>query len=419
MTLIKTTILNGVATLVRVATFIGLNKVLAVYVGPAGYALIGQFVNLVSVAGSLGGGAVGNGVTKYTAEFHDDETRQIAIWRIAARYLMLVSAMTSLAMWVYSEELSARFLGGTMYRPALVLLAVALPLMAFNSLLLAIMNGRKELRAYITQNISASISGALLSSCLAILFGLQGALAAIALNQAIVVLITLWVVRHAPWLRLRSFIGSADPRAARAIAGFVLMSLTTACVGPLSQILVRNHMMDNFGDVVAGEWQAVFKISEIYLLVFTTTLNIYYLPRISEIRDRADMWAEIRNVYRLVLPAAALAAGIIYVLREFITVALFTRDFLGMAQLFGWQLAGDVIKMGSWILGFIMVGRAMVRWFIFTEILFSGLWVVLTYLLTEPFGAQAASAAFALNYMLYWAFLIWVIRKELRQSDLK
>ena len=53
MTLIKTGLLNGIAVLVRVLTLLGLNKVLAVYVGPAGYAVVGQFQNAITMFTAL------------------------------------------------------------------------------------------------------------------------------------------------------------------------------------------------------------------------------------------------------------------------------------------------------------------------------------------------------------------------------
>jgi PST family polysaccharide transporter len=64
MNLVKTSLLNGIAVAIKVASALVLNKILAVYVGPAGYAVIGQFQNAVSIVVNLAGGAVATGVTK-------------------------------------------------------------------------------------------------------------------------------------------------------------------------------------------------------------------------------------------------------------------------------------------------------------------------------------------------------------------
>ena len=49
MTLVKTGFLNAIAVAIRILSSIVLNKILAIYVGPSGYAIIGQFQNLVTM----------------------------------------------------------------------------------------------------------------------------------------------------------------------------------------------------------------------------------------------------------------------------------------------------------------------------------------------------------------------------------
>ena len=85
MSLVKTSLLNGIAVAVKLASALVLNKVLAVYVGPAGYAIIGQFQNVVSILVSLAGGLVATGVTKSTAQHFDDEAKQHQVWQTAIR----------------------------------------------------------------------------------------------------------------------------------------------------------------------------------------------------------------------------------------------------------------------------------------------------------------------------------------------
>ena len=72
MTLLKTSTWNGLAVGVRMLTALAVNKFLAILVGPSGYALIGQFQNGITVMIAFSTGALGTGVTKYTAEYHGD-----------------------------------------------------------------------------------------------------------------------------------------------------------------------------------------------------------------------------------------------------------------------------------------------------------------------------------------------------------
>jgi PST family polysaccharide transporter len=415
MTLIKTSLLNGFATIVRIGALIGLNKVIAIYVGPAGYALIGQFSNIASIAVSISGGSiVATGVTKYTADYFNNETKQQAIWRSASLFIVFTSLPLSILIFFFSKELSTYFFKSSQFDLPLIFLAISLPMMALNSLLLSILNGKKEFRSFILQNISASIVGALISGALAIRFGLMGALVALSLNQSLMLFITLWICRDATWLTLKNFIGPTDIKEIKLLLGYGLMSIVSALLAPLGQYIVRNQLIEEFGAVAAGEWQAVFKISEIYLMFFTATLSIYYLPRLSEIRKKNELKNEIRKVYLFILPLTILSAIVIYQMRELITLTLFSKDFIGMTKLFSWQLLGDVLKIGSWILSFVMVGKGMVRWFLFTEIFFVVTWIGLTVVLTGYMGLLGAPAAFALNYGLYWFFMFFLIKNKFK-----
>lgn len=61
MNLVKTSLLNGIAVAIKMLTLLGLNKLLAVYVGPGGYAAIGQFQNVVQMLTTFASGAINNG----------------------------------------------------------------------------------------------------------------------------------------------------------------------------------------------------------------------------------------------------------------------------------------------------------------------------------------------------------------------
>lgn len=109
MTLIKTSLLNSVAVLVKIFALLGINKVLAVYVGPAGYASLGQFQNAITIITTFASGALNTGVTKYTAEYVDDEPKQIEIWKTAGTLALGISLVFSVLVAVFSSRLAYFF----------------------------------------------------------------------------------------------------------------------------------------------------------------------------------------------------------------------------------------------------------------------------------------------------------------------
>ena len=418
MSLLKTSFLNGIAVAVRVASALVLNKILAVYVGPAGYAVIGQFQNAVSIIVSLAGGVVATGVTKATAQHFDDEAKQHAVWQTAIRVFLLATIIAAIPLLLLNSNLAQWVLHASDMSSVFIWLALALPAMAANNLLLAIVNGKKEVGIYLTANIIGSLISMLVTGLLAFNFGLYGTLVAFAINPAIVLLATATLIARRDWFKAKFLWGKLNRPALHELSGFALMGLTTALTVPVSYMFIRDHLATSLGLTAAGYWQASWKISEIYLMLVTTTLSVYYLPRLAEIRTSHELRAEIVKVYRFVMPIVSVGAVTIYVLRDFIIHTLFTPDFLPMRDLFPWQLAGDVIKIGSWILSYIMLGRSMVRIFVITEITFSVLFVLLSLFMVNNFGLIGVAAAYAVNYLLYWICMGFLVRNEMKHMQL-
>ncbi|MFO0697661.1 MAG: hypothetical protein U0236_00395 [Nitrospira sp.] len=55
MTLVKTSLLNGISVAAVVVSALVMNKIMAAYVGPAGYAIRGQFKNAFFIVVKLVG----------------------------------------------------------------------------------------------------------------------------------------------------------------------------------------------------------------------------------------------------------------------------------------------------------------------------------------------------------------------------
>ena len=380
MSLVRTSLLNAIAVAVKVGAAMVLNKILAVYVGPAGYAAIGQFQNVISMSLSLAGGVIGPGVTKGTAEHFDATEKQHALWRTALKLTLIGTAVISLVILLSAPWLSVLLLQRHDMTSVFVGLAIALPAIAVNNFLLAVINGKKDIRIYVSANIVGSLLSLILVGAFTYVWGLHGALLGVAISPAAALLATAGLAGGRPWFNLKYFAGKIDRVAVRELSGFGLMGVTAAITAPLSYIYIRDFLSKSVGLEAAGYWQASWKISEIYLMLVTLTLSVYYLPRIAEIKRASELRNEIFKVYKLVLPILIAGAVVIFVLRDFLIQKLFSSDFSPMRQLFPWQLTGDVLKIGSWILSYILLGRAMVRAFIATEVIFS-----LTFCITTHF----------------------------------
>ncbi|WP_395608526.1 O-antigen translocase [Pseudomonas sp. B22129] len=416
MTLLRTSFLNGIAVIIKMLTLLGINKMLAIYVGPSGYAALGQFQNAVQMVTTFSTGAISTGVTKYTAEYQEDEGAQRRVWRTAGTIAFVGSIVTSALIVIFSKPLAVWCFNDESFYSVFIWCAATVIFFSFNSLLLAILNGKKEINRYILANIGGSLLSLAVTIIMVMQFGLYGALISLVLYQSIAFFVTCLLCYRTPWFRMSNFLGRMDKQTAINLTKFTAMALTTAASVPVSHILVRNYLGAEFGWETAGYWEAMWRLSTAYLLVVTTTLGLYFLPKLSELVSPQEIKREILQGYKLILPVAMVCGLTIYLLRDFIIGLLFTSAFSPMRDFFAWQMLGDTLKIASWILAYLMLGKAMVKMYILTEVIFAFGFYFLTVVLTKLGGPIGVTWAHALNYGIYLIVMYFLIYRKLNKN---
>ena len=410
MTLIKTSILSAISTIIKViAGFVSI-KIVAVYIGPSGLALMGQFQNFISMVSGITSAGANSGVVKYTAEHYEDEEAKRKIWSSALKISLVPIVPMVIAIIFLADFISMKLLNTTQYSSIFIIFAVTIVFFVLNSLLTSILNGQKEIKKLTIINIAGSIFGLGVTVVLVTKYHLYGALLAGIVSQSIVFFVTLTFVLKSSWFKLSMFLGSIDKEYRNKLLKFSLMFLTYATMTPLSHMVVRDYIGTNIGWDEAGYWQAIWRISETYLMLITTTLGVYYLPKLSNIQEKAELRSELFYGYKIIMPIVIIMALGIYIFKDYIIKILFTEAFSPMAELFLYQLIGDVIKIAAWLLGYIMVAKAMIKIAVISEIFFVWSFVGFVVLFVDMYGLIGVTMAFMVNYFIYMIFLYFSLR---------
>ena len=413
MTLIKTSVLTGISTIIKVISGFVINKVISVYVDPAGLAIVGQLQSFTSIITTFSNGAISSGIVKYTAEYQDIEEKK-KIFSSSIVISLICSLIISIFLFGFSDYLSELILKDIQYSSVFIIFGATIFLFALNMVLISILNGQKEIKKYVLVNIAGSIFSLFFTSFLIMQLNLMGALYAMVLNQSVIFFVTLAFVLKSSWFKLEYFLKGLDKESLSKLSRYSLMAIVSALTVPISHLIIREYIGENLGWDSAGYWQGIWYISTMYLMLVTTTLGVYYLPRLSEIQDNKELRKEIFSGYKIIMPIVILASLIIFLLKEYVILIAFSKDFMPMMELFAWQLIGDVIKIASWLLAYLMLAKAMTKVFIYTEILFSALFVGLSLLFVDKFGLVGITYAYALNYLLYLFMMIFIFRKRFK-----
>lgn len=387
-----------------------ISKVLAIYAGPAGLAVVGQFQNIVQLFTTFSRAGVDTGVTKYTAEYSDSPDQLYILFSTTFKIVLLFSFLAVVSLIIGSNWLSGYFFKTPNYQDVFLLFALTIFLCALNGVCLAILNGLGHIRTFVTANILQSLIALALTVVLVTWLGLKGALYALVLNQSVVFLLLLLMLRKHPTIRIENFTKPFDRVVAAKLLKYSLMAAVTSILAPLVATLIRQDISHQLSSDHAGYWQGMWYISSIFTTVVTTSLTVYYLPKIASLHNASEIRMELLNGYMIVMPIIIVVSFVIYLMRDWVITLLFTPEFAPIQVLFMWQLVGDVIKISSWIMSYLMLAKAMTIEFISTEILFSATFVVLCMYLTRQFGLVGLSYAYAINYSIYFCAVALITR---------
>ena len=412
MNLIKTSVYTSISTAITFISGFIVTKVVAVKIGPVGMAYLGQFQNTTAIFAMLATGAVTTGVIKYLAEHKADQEKSRQIINTAFIMVFCCSLIVSLFVMCASGYLSKASFKTTDFWLVYFLFGLFTMAVSFNIMFAAILNGLKEIRKFTIVNICASLTGVAITVAFSYLFGIIGLLVSSSALSVIILIINIYLFNKAG-IQWKPDFRSWNKPVVKMLLSFSLMAVISGFLIPAMQILVRNKIINELSMDDAGYWQAVSKISDYYLAFITTVLGVYYLPRLSELKNKAALRAEIFKGYRLILPVVAVLAFLIWLLKDVIIQVLFTPVFLPMKPLFTYQLLGDFFKIGSWLLAYLMLAKALVKRYIITEFIFAATYVILCFYFIDRYGLIGATYGFCLNYGLYWVTMVLLIKKEI------
>lgn len=413
MTLIKTSILSAISQMIKIICGFIITKVIAIYGGPSGMAIIGQLQNFISIVLMIAGDFMKTATTKYTAEYVNEDERKFQFWSLSIKFILISNIILFLILFFFSGEISNYLLKSTEYSYVLKIFAFTLPFFVLNTMLLSILNGHKQIKKYIFINILLSLISLILVVLLSVNFGINGALIAYVTNQSVIFVITVVFLKTESWFKIKNFFFDTDKSDIKKLFGFAMITLTAVLASNFSLITIRDYITVNISLNSAGYWQSIWTLSQVSLGLITTSLATYFLPTLSALREKNDISKELKNTIKIILPIAFIISFIMYVLKDFIILVLYTEEFNPMKELFLWQMIGNTIKVAGWLFGYVLVAKAMVKYTVSTEIIFAIIFISLSIYFINIYGLVGVTYAYATNSLVHFFTMYYIYKYKI------
>ncbi|URM38943.1 O-antigen translocase [Flavobacterium anhuiense] len=416
--LFKITSLNSLSVALKIGIGLITSKILAVFVGPSGMALVGNLRNFLTSLENIATLGFQNGIVKYTAE---SEKSRIELQKIISTVfiaLIGVAILLSIILFCSASYWNEKIFGdNTEYLIVFKVLSFVLPTYGLSIFFISVINGLGKFKKVISINIIGNIVGLLTSVFLIIQFKTIGALMAIIIAPALLFFITFYLVQKE--IKIFQFIklDVFDFKVLKNLSAYSLMTLVSSVFGPFVFLAIRNHIIQDLGIEQAGYWETMTRISSYYLMFVSAILSVYFLPKLSKAQNNQETKTIFFQYYKYILPVFVLALAVLYFSRFFVIQLLFTKEFLPVTDLFFWQLLGDVFKVCALILGYQFFAKRKTLMFILTEFFsLSVLYFSSLYFIKE-FQIEGVVMAYALNNLIYFIILFLCFRSVLKKKS--
>jgi O-antigen/teichoic acid export membrane protein len=167
-------------------------------------------------------------------------------------------------------------------------------------------------------------------------------------------------------------------------------------------IFVRARVLRAQGATAGGEFDAAWAISMNQAGLMLASMQSFYLPDLARSRDAGERAAHIERVLTV---AALVSAAVIVILaaaKPLVLTALYSDEFRGAARYLRWTLAGDYLKITSWIVSIPLVASAQWSAFLGADLAAYGAYVVAAMTLNRWWtAAESASMAFVVMYAVH------------------
>ncbi len=403
---------SGMVTVLNAVRVFVVNKLLAVFLPPAAFACVGQFLNFMTIGQATSSLALQNGWVSLTAQNKNNLEQLRGVWRGGFRLTTYASILTFAVALVLCFMLPLEKFFPDIH-PRLVQAAIifALPgIFATNVITItaSVMNGFGYYRRWALINMVSSL-WQMLWVAFFLYTGRLSVLSIVA-SQSVVAGIFAAQIASRSGFSLNEIRKTAldirAPWVSYALMGIVPMILT-----PVVLTFMRSMIGAELGWNAAGIWQGIWKISDFLTALFSAILGVIVLPKVSMQMTKSEFWNMFRPIFVKSMLLALVAVVILYFGRSIVVAVMLSSSYAGAADYLPVQLLGDFFRVGAWALGLVLIARRETKVFLTIEICSQMVLACGSYGFIKLYEFNGPMMAYALeNFLTLLALLVVVFR---------
>lgn len=379
-------------------------------------ALLGSFKNFTSMFKSMSTLGINNLIVKLVVENKDDKKELSIIYSTFFWIFLLISFVLGGGILIFSGYIADFLFFNNSYVIPIQFFGLFLPLVVINVFWMAIYNGLEEFKKIVIIQIISNILVFGLSAFLIWKQNIYGGLLSVALSELLMVSVTFLFVRSDKGYFQFDLQRIINKKYFDAILKFSAMALLSAIIVPMTQILIRKHIVNHFSIEEAGIWDAVNRLSSFYMLIFSAGLSLYYLPKLASLETEEEFKDELKSYFKILVPLFFIMLIMVFLLKGIILDLAFTPVFSKIKGFLIWQLSADFIRIMTLAFGYQILVKAMIKKYFIVEIAFNSIYLFLSYYLVQFYSSEGALQAYFFANFFSLILILWMFRKLFKIS---
>lgn len=411
--ILKITSLNSLVVGFRLIISLVVQNLLALYTGQAGIAKVGQLRNLSSILMSLTSFGTFNGVVKYVSDYKSDKKTLLKLFSTLYVFSFTASVVSFFVLFFGAHYFSNKLFFSDTYVVVFKVIAVSVPFISINRIFSGVINGTSDYKKHSKIEFISHFVAAILLLISLYFYSLKGVLIAIALTPIIQLSVLLIIFGRL----LKDYVDFKSITFKipffKQLLGFTAMSFVATVLSNYIEIDLRTFILKKISEAEAGSWTAMNSISKIYMQFLIAIFSLYILPKYATINTSFEFRAEIKKVYKSLVPLVFIGMVLVFSFKNILIEFIFTKDFLGMAILFKWQLAGDFVRFIANVLSYYFLAKKQINYFLFTQLIGLLMYYIFSRLFLPNFGTEGVVMALFVSNLIYLASVIFALRKTI------
>jgi O-antigen/teichoic acid export membrane protein len=369
---IKTAFTIGGASILNILISYLRTKAVALLIGPEGIGVVSLYGNLVSTASATVSMGTGISGTRLIADaLSKGDAKSLLVVRRALFLTTLTFATVgAIFFWSMRDIIAFQVLGGIEHLTAVGWLAIVVGLSVFNTSQTALLQGMSRISEIAKISVQSSIIYTAFG--VAIVWNLRekSLIAFVLAGPAITVFLNYLYCNRLPKLKTQ-FVKTKDLLTeSKNLLTLGVPFMCAGAVGGGAQLWVRSEVNNHLGAEALGLFQSAWIISMNYVGLVLGAMATDYYPRLVKIINDHEEVNRLSNeqTYIVLLLSAPIFVAVIG-LAPWLIEFLFSPQFVPAAQILRLQVIGDVFKVVTWPLGYIILARGDGKIFFFVEAL--------------------------------------------------